>query len=34
MERIIYRRSTGERIKVFIEDYGVSKQKAIEMIMK
>lgn len=33
-EANIYKRSTGERINVFIEDYGMSKQKAIEMIMK
>ncbi len=33
-EASIYKRSTGERIKVFIEDYGMSKQKSIERIMK
>ena len=30
----IYIKSTGEAIKVFIEDYGMSRQKAIEMIMR
>ena len=33
-EANIYIKSTGEAIKVFIEDYGMSRQKAIEMIMR
>ncbi|MGN0384452.1 MAG: hypothetical protein ACI4EX_01055 [Lachnospiraceae bacterium] len=33
-EANIYKKSTGETIKVFIEDYGMSRQKAIEMIMR
>lgn len=33
-EAKIYKRSTGETINVFIEDYGMSRQRAIEMIMR
>lgn len=33
-EANIYIKSTDEAIKVFIEDYGMSRQKAIEMIMR
>jgi len=33
-EANIYKKSTGEAIKVFIEDYGMSRQKAIEMIKR
>ena len=33
-EAIICKKSTGESIHVFIEDYGVSKKKAFEMVMR
>lgn len=33
-EAIICKKSTGESIHVFIEDYGMSKKKAFEMVMR
>lgn len=33
-ETIICKKSTGESIHVFIEDYGMSKKKAFEMVMR
>lgn len=33
-ENTVYKKSTGESVHVFIEDYGMSKKKAFEMIMR
>ncbi|WP_310604790.1 hypothetical protein [Anaerosporobacter sp.] len=33
-EATIYKKSTGESIDVFIEDYGMSMKKAFEMILR
>ena len=33
-EAIICKKSTGESIHVFIEDYGMSKKKEFEMVMR
>ena len=33
-ENTVYKKSTGEPIHVFIEDYGMSKKKAFEMITR
>lgn len=33
-ETTIYKESTGEFVHVFIEDHGMSKKKAFEMIMR
>lgn len=33
-ETKIYKKSTGESIHVFIEDYGMSSRKAFEMILR